>query len=167
MGPGHAKLWTHSKMAQNFSLDVIKHTRKFDGKEFTSCKHNMEMLFTLKNVKLIVDVSYPTLFYVGWEFAHSNTGTSLSIHTGWTHWTWSRVGDDDPSIMLNGDDVEQWKMSDCYARYLIFNSCDEIRKQALFNSRTSHEMWTRLETQYLQRAAGNKHLLHRDFLNLR
>jgi hypothetical protein len=28
-------------------------------------------------------------------------------------------------------------------------------------------MWTRLETQYLQRAADNKHLLHRDFLNLR
>lgn len=58
-------------------------------------------------------------------------------------------------------------MRDCYARYLIFNSCDEIRKQALLNSRTSHEMWTRLETQYLQRAADNKHLLHRDFLNLR
>ena len=28
-------------------------------------------------------------------------------------------------------------------------------------------MWTRLETQYLQRAADNKHFLHRDFLNLR
>jgi hypothetical protein len=28
-------------------------------------------------------------------------------------------------------------------------------------------MWRRLETQYLQRAADNKHLLHRDFLNLR
>jgi hypothetical protein len=53
-------------MAQNFSLDVIKHTRKFDGKEFTTWKHNMEMLFTLKNVKLIVDVSYQTHFSLRW-----------------------------------------------------------------------------------------------------
>ena len=43
-------------MAQNFSLDVIKHTRKFDGKDFTTWKHGMEMLFTLKNLKHIVEV---------------------------------------------------------------------------------------------------------------
>ena len=43
-------------MAQNVSLDVIKHTRKFDGKEFTTWKPNMEMMFTLKNLKPIVEV---------------------------------------------------------------------------------------------------------------
>ena len=69
--------------------------------------------------------------------------------------------------LINAEEIEEWRMRDCYARFLIFNSCDEIRKLALLNSRNSHEMWTRLETQYLQRAADNKHLLHRDFLNLR
>ena len=70
-------------------------------------------------------------------------------------------------MLVNSDEIDEWKMRDCYARFLIFNSCDEVRKLALLNSRTSHKMWTRLETQYLQRAADNKHLLHRDFLNLR
>ncbi len=126
------------------------------------------MLFTLKNVKLIVDVSYPTLFFTLDENLHILIPLHHFLYTqGQLTEPEVEFDDDDPSIMLNGDDIEQWKMSDCYARYLIFNSCDEIRKQALLNSRTSHEMWTRLETQYLQRAADNKHLLHRDFLNLR
>ena len=44
---------------------------------------------------------------------------------------------------------------------------DETRQKALFNCKTSCEMWNRLTTQYLQRAADNKHLLHREFINLR
>jgi hypothetical protein len=48
-------------MATNFSLEVIKHTRKFDGKDFTTWKHNMEMLFHLKNLKAIVEVTNPIL----------------------------------------------------------------------------------------------------------
>lgn len=32
--------------------------------------------------------------------------------------------------------------------------------------RTANEMWTRMSTQYLQRAADNKHLLHRELLSL-
>lgn len=70
-------------------------------------------------------------------------------------------------MLVNGDEIDEWKMRDCYGRFLIFNSCDEVRKLVLLNSRTSNEMWTRLKTQFLQRAADNKHLLHRDFLNLR
>lgn len=70
-------------------------------------------------------------------------------------------------MLVNGDEIDKWKMRDCYGRFLIFNSCDEVRKLVLLNSRTSNEMWTRLKTQFLQRAADNKHLLHRDFLNLR
>ena len=69
--------------------------------------------------------------------------------------------------LTNGAEIKAWQMRDCYARFLIFNCCDETRKMALLNSRTSQEMWTRLETQYLQRAADNKHCLHRDFFNLR
>jgi hypothetical protein len=48
-------------MATNFSLEVIKHTRKFDEKDFTTWKHNMEMLFYLKNLKAIVEVTNPIL----------------------------------------------------------------------------------------------------------
>jgi hypothetical protein len=48
-------------MATNFSLEVIKHTRKFDEKDFTTWKHNMEMLFHLKNLKAIVEVTNPIL----------------------------------------------------------------------------------------------------------
>ncbi len=44
-------------MATNFSLEVIKHTRKFDGKDFTTWKHNMEMRFYLKNLKSIIEVT--------------------------------------------------------------------------------------------------------------
>ena len=49
-------------MAANFSLEVIKHTRKFDGKDFTTWKHNMEMMFYLKNLKPIVEVLYPIVY---------------------------------------------------------------------------------------------------------
>lgn len=70
-------------------------------------------------------------------------------------------------VCTNDDDIYTWRKKDCYARLLIFNSTDEVRQKALFNCRTSHEMWGRLNTQYLQRAADNKHLLHREFLNLR
>jgi hypothetical protein len=76
-------------------------------------------------------------------------------------------GEENNQLLINAEEIEELRMRDCYARFLIFNSCDEIRKLALLNSRNSHEMWRRLETQYLQRAADNKHLLHRDFLNLR
>ena len=77
------------------------------------------------------------------------------------------TGEEADALLINGDEIEAWAMRDCYARFLIFNCCDEARKMALLNSKTSHEMWTRLETQYLQRAADNKHCLHRDFFNLR
>jgi hypothetical protein len=70
-------------------------------------------------------------------------------------------------VCTNEDEIYTWRKRDCYARLLIFNSTDEVRQKALFNCRTSHEMWGRLNTQYLQRAADNKHLLHREFLNLR
>ena len=46
-------------MAQNFALDVIKHIRKFDGKGFTTWRHNMEKLFTLRHLSAIVFVSLP------------------------------------------------------------------------------------------------------------
>ena len=36
--------------------------------------------------------------------------------------------------------IDDWKMGDCYARFLVFNSCDETRKHTLPNSRTSFEM---------------------------
>jgi len=55
--------------------------------------------------------------------------------------------------------LDHWKKKDCYARLLIFNSNDETRQKALFNCKTSCEMWNRLTTQYLQRAVDNKHLL--------
>lgn len=71
------------------------------------------------------------------------------------------------SAVTNGEDIRNWCWRDCHARFLIFNCCDETRKLALVNSKTSHEIWTILETQFLQRAADNKHLLQRDFSNLR
>jgi len=43
-------------MAQNYSLDVIKHLKRFDGKDFITWRHNMEMMFTLKNLRPIVEV---------------------------------------------------------------------------------------------------------------
>jgi hypothetical protein len=70
-------------------------------------------------------------------------------------------------VCTNEDEIYTWRKRDCYARLLIFNSTDDVRQKALFNCRTSHEMWGRLNTQYWQRAADNKHLLHREFLNLR
>jgi hypothetical protein len=39
-------------------------------------------------------------------------------------------------MLANGDEKEDWKMRDYHARFLIFNSCDEVRKIALLNSRT-------------------------------
>ena len=72
-----------------------------------------------------------------------------------------------PPLLVNAAEIDEWHMTDCYARFIIFNSCDEPRQLALLNCNSSWEMWTRIEAQYLQRAADNKHLLHRDFLNLR
>ena len=46
-------------MALNISLDAIKHLRKFDGKDFTTWKHNMEMMFFLKNLTDTVEVKRP------------------------------------------------------------------------------------------------------------
>lgn len=74
--------------------------------------------------------------------------------------------EDEESLLVNWDEIQSWKKKDCYARLMIFNSNDDTRQKALFNCKTSFEMWGRLTTQYLQRAADNKHLLHREFLNL-
>jgi hypothetical protein len=41
-------------MAQNYSLDAIKQLRKFDGTQFTTWKHHMEMLFTLKQMRQFI-----------------------------------------------------------------------------------------------------------------
>ncbi|XP_046454348.1 uncharacterized protein LOC124207387 [Daphnia pulex] len=129
-------------MAQNYSLDAIKHLRKFDGTQFTTWKHNMEMLFTLKQLR---------------QFIQGEDNEPQEIF----------AGEGDLRVVTNQELINQWKTTDCYGRFLIFNCCDETRKLALLNCRTSYDMWTRLETQYLQRAADNKHLLHRDFMNLR
>jgi hypothetical protein len=129
-------------MAQNYSLDAIKHLRKFDGTQFTTWKHNMEMLFTLKQLR---------------QFIQGEDNEPQEIF----------AGEGDLRVVTNQELINQWKTTDCYGRFLIFNCCDETRKLALLNYRTSYDMWTRLETQYLQRAADNKHLLHRDFMNLR
>ena len=76
-------------------------------------------------------------------------------------------GEGDEAVCVNFEAIESWKKRDCYARMLIFNGNDETRQKALFNCKSSHEMWSRLNTQYLQRAADNKHLLHGEFINLR
>ena len=75
--------------------------------------------------------------------------------------------DNGVTITLNEDEIFWWNKKDCYARLMIFNANDETRQKALLNCKSANEMWTRLNTQYLQRAADNKHLLHREFLNLR
>jgi len=77
------------------------------------------------------------------------------------------TGEGDESALANENEILLWKKKDCYAILLIFNSNYETRQKALFNCKTSCEMWNRLTTQYLQRAADNKHLLHREFINLR
>jgi hypothetical protein len=76
-------------------------------------------------------------------------------------------GEGDNAVCVNEEAIYSWQKRDCYARMLIFNANDETRQKALFNCRSSHGMWSRLNTQYLQRAADNKHLLHREFINLR
>lgn len=76
-------------------------------------------------------------------------------------------GNGDQARITNGDEIYQWWKRDCYARLIIFNSNDDVRQKALLNCKTANEMWTRLTTQYLQRAADNKHLLHREFITLR
>lgn len=102
----------------------------------------MEMLFTLKQMR---------------QFIQGEDNEPQEIF----------AGEGDLRVVTNQELINQWKTTDCYGRFLIFNCCDETRKLALHNCRTSYDMWTRLETQYLQRAADNKHLLHRDFMNLR
>lgn len=76
-------------------------------------------------------------------------------------------GEGDEAVCVNFEAIDSWKKRDCYARMLIFNGNDETRQKALLNCKSSHEMWSRLNTQYLERAADNKHLLHREFINLR
>lgn len=75
-------------------------------------------------------------------------------------------GEGENVVCTNEADIRYWRKRDCYARLIIFNSNDDDRQKALFNCKSAHEMWNRLNTQYLQRAADNKHLLHREFLNL-
>lgn len=41
----------------NFSLDAIKHGKRFDGTQFQNWKHSMELMFEFKDVKEIVEVS--------------------------------------------------------------------------------------------------------------
>jgi hypothetical protein len=153
-------------MALNISLDAIKHMRKFDGKDFTTWKHSMEMLFCLKGLKDTVEVMTYTTKTLLHALTHSILVSFFTQGVN-TQPEEEYEGEGENAILINGDEIETWTMTDCYARFIIFNCCDEARKLALLNSRTSHEMWTRLETQYLQRAADNKHCLHRDFFNLR
>ena len=44
-------------MDLNFSLDAIKHGKRFDGTLFQNWKHSMEIMFEFKDVKEIVEVS--------------------------------------------------------------------------------------------------------------
>ena len=48
----------------NFSLEIVKHVMCLDGKNFTPYKHNMNMIFRLKNLSGFVEVSYSSLSHV-------------------------------------------------------------------------------------------------------
>jgi hypothetical protein len=70
-------------------------------------------------------------------------------------------------VITNAVAINDWELTDCYAMFLIYNTCDATTQQLLLTCRTSFEMWTRLETQFLQRAADNMHLIHLEFMNKR
>ena len=70
-------------------------------------------------------------------------------------------------VITNAVAINDWELTDCYAMFLIYNTCDVTTQQLLLTCRTSFEMWTRLETQFLQRAADNMHLIHLEFMNKR
>lgn len=70
-------------------------------------------------------------------------------------------------VITNAVAINDWELNDFYGMFLIYNTCDATTQQLLLTCRTSFEMWTRLETQYLQRAADNMHLIHLEFMNKR
>ena len=131
MGPDFAIPLTNlSEWLKNYSLDAIKQLRKFDGTQFTTWTHNMEIIFTLKQMR---------------QFIQGEDNEPQEIF----------AGEGDLRVVTNQELINQWKTTYCYEKFLIFNCCDKTRKLALLNCRTSYDMWTRLETQYLQRAANN------------
>ena len=66
----------------------------------------------------------------------------------------------------NEEEIVAWHKKDARARYVIFHTNDDLRQSALITCKTAFDMWTRLTTQYMQRAAGNKYQLQKDFFNL-
>lgn len=152
-------------MEQTLTLDAIKHTRRFDGTLFQNWKHSMELMFEFKELKDLVDVNFVRTKIF---FSLVDYFSQFSLMQGVEPIPEEEFeGEGDNAVCVNEEAIYSWRKRDCYARMLIFNANDETRQKALFNCRSSHEMWSRLNTQYLQRAADNKHLLHREFINLR
>ena len=56
-----------------------------------------------------------------------------------------------------------WDRKDALARYIIYHTNDDLRQSTLLTCQSANDMWTRLTTQYMQRAAENKIQLQRDF----
>ena len=70
---------------------------------------------------------------------------------------------DENGTITNKDEIGNWKQRDVTARNFLYATTNTQHQRALVNCKTAREMWVKLSTQYLQKAAENKHLLQDQF----
>ena len=71
------------------------------------------------------------------------------------------IGDD--GGIENIAEIDAWKQQDVDARTYIYSTIKTEQQANLQGCTTSHQMWTRIQTEYAELAAENGHLLMAKF----
>ncbi|EFX71976.1 hypothetical protein DAPPUDRAFT_111193 [Daphnia pulex] len=131
-------------MAVNTSKDV-GHIAKFDGTNFPSWKYGIWMLLEKNRLTSIVDGS------VTKPVENSDNCCVKNIR--------------DDGVIENIAEIDVWKQQDVDARTYIYSTIKNEQQANLQGCTTSHQMWTRIQTEYAELAAENGHLLMAKFFD--